>query len=194
MRSVCALVTSLGSMALHHVENLAQSVCPARLTGCLRSFLVEVEIVGPCLGVCRFFGLKDRPCMSSKTLALQLQPIFESNRAASDLACGSKAYYSALAAQRLALAMATNLAEAWLKIPGMDAIGASGRLIIGPVHLGRPDLSHNWRIISTSINWVGCRPSIEPLTDQVEDFFHMTRCRGKSPATRYHAKLSPCMY
>ena len=87
---------------------------------------------------------------------------------------------------------AVNLAESWLTLPGMDARGASGRLVIGPVHLGRQDLAFNWELIAMAINWVGCRPGIEPLTDQVEDYLHATRCRGKAPATRDLASIAKC--
>ena len=79
--------------------------------------------------------------------------------------------------------MAT-LAETWFKLPGMDTRGASGRLIVGPVNLKRADLDFNWKIVCEAIIWAGTRCSIEVLTDSVEDFFHMSRPRGKPPATR----------
>ena len=81
-----------------------------------------------------------------------------------------------------------SLAEVWCEIPGMDARGASGRLVVGPVHLKREDLDFNYMIVGRAIEWVGCRPSIEPLTDAVADFFHATRVKGRTPATRAQAQ------
>ena len=79
--------------------------------------------------------------------------------------------------------MAT-LAEVWSKLPGLEERGATGRLIVGPVQLKRADLDFNWNIVGHAIVWVGTRVGIEPLTDVVEDFFHLTRCRGRPPASR----------
>ena len=79
--------------------------------------------------------------------------------------------------------MAT-LAETWFKLPGLAERGASGRLIVGPVTVTRPDLDFNYDVVCEAMVWVGCRPGIEPLTDSVEDFFHMSRCRGCKPASR----------
>ena len=79
--------------------------------------------------------------------------------------------------------MAT-LAETWFKLPGLDERGAGGRLVIGPVRLGRQDLDFNYLIIAHSILWVGCRPGVESITDSVEDFFQMSRCRGRAPPSR----------
>ena len=78
----------------------------------------------------------------------------------------------------------STLAETWAKLPGVADRGASGRLIIGPINLQRADLAFNWNIVGHAIVWAGTRPGIEPLTDLVEDFFHMTRMRGRPPASR----------
>ena len=86
--------------------------------------------------------------------------------------------------------MAT-LAETWCKLPGLEERGASGRLVVGPVKLGRPDIAYNWQIVGHAILWSGTRPGIEPLTDMVEDFFHMTRMRGKPPASRTLSAHTP---
>ena len=81
----------------------------------------------------------------------------------------------------------TTLAEVWGQLPGLAQRGASGRLIIGPVNLQRADLDFNWKVVGHAILWVGVRPSVEPLTDSVEDFFHLTRVRGCKPASRHLA-------
>ena len=87
--------------------------------------------------------------------------------------------------------MAT-LAETWFALPGMDVRGASGRLIVGPVKVQRPDLDFNWKIVGHAILWMGTRPGIDALTDCVEDFFHMSRCRGQKPASRNTSQSSNC--
>ena len=84
--------------------------------------------------------------------------------------------------------MAT-LAETWFKLEGMDVRGASGRIIIGPVHLTRVDLDFNWDVVGHAIVWSGCRPGIEPLTDAVGDFFQLSRPRGKPPCSRNTADV-----
>ena len=86
------------------------------------------------------------------------------------------------------------LAETWFHMPGMCDRGACGRLIVGPTSLRREDLDFNYDVIGQTILWVGVRPCIEPLTDAVEDFFHMTRPRGKPPASRHLDALAciPC--
>ena len=76
------------------------------------------------------------------------------------------------------------LAETWFNLPGLSVRGASGRLVVGPVNLTRADLEYNWDIVGHAILWAGTRCGIDTLTDSVEDFFHMSRCRGKPPATR----------
>ncbi|CAE7862616.1 OGG1, partial [Symbiodinium necroappetens] len=40
------------------------------------------------------------------------------------------------------------------------------------------DLDFNYLVVGRAIEWVGCRPSIEPLTDAAADFFHATRVKG----------------
>ena len=85
---------------------------------------------------------------------------------------------------RLAFFGMATLAETWAKLPGLAERGASGRLVIGPVSLQRADLSYNWNVVGHAIVWNGTRPGVEPLTDVVEDFYHMTRMRGKPPASR----------
>ena len=67
----------------------------------------------------------------------------------------------------------------------MDARGASGRLIVGPVNLKREDLDFNYLVVGRAIEWVGCRPSIEPLADAAGDFFHKTRVKGRPPSITY---------
>ena len=80
--------------------------------------------------------------------------------------------------------MATTLAAQWFQLEGLRERGASGRLIIGPVVLTRADLDFNYDVIAHAILWVGCRPGIEPLTDTVGEFLHMSRPRGRPPASR----------
>ena len=89
--------------------------------------------------------------------------------------------------------MPSTLAETWRSLNGMEERGASGRLIVGPVNLQRVDLDFNWDIVGHAIVWSGCRPSIEPLADQVADFFQMTRPRGKAPCSRNTAEVRCAM-
>ena len=93
----------------------------------------------------------------------------------------------------VAVSMAT-LAETWFNLPGLAERGASGRLIVGPVNLTRADLVFNWDVVAHAIVWAGCRPGIEPLTDSAEDFFQMSRCRGKAPTTRSLATQLRVLY
>eukprot|EP00439_Symbiodinium_sp_Y106_P041290 s5246_g5.t1 len=86
-----------------------------------------------------------------------------------------------LAAKCVLRSAMTSLAEVWAELPGIAARGATGRLIIGPVNLQRPDLDFNWNIVGHAILWVGVRPSVDPLADSVGDFFHLTRLKGAKP-------------
>ena len=92
-----------------------------------------------------------------------------------------------LAAKCVLRSAMTSLAEVWAELPGIAARGATGRLIIGPVNLQRPDLDFNWNIVGHAILWVGVRPSVDPLADSVGDFFHLTRLKGAKPVSRHLA-------
>ena len=85
----------------------------------------------------------------------------------------------------------STLGERWFKMRGMASRGASGRLIIGPVNLTRVDLDYNWKVIGMAILWLGCRPTIEPITDECEIFFQKSRPRGKPLASRCLSMYRP---
>ena len=75
------------------------------------------------------------------------------------------------------------LGQAWFKIPGMDERGAGGRLVIAPSTLCRPDLEYNYEIVALAIKHFGSRPSVYPLRDEVQNFFYLSRPRGKRPVS-----------
>ena len=72
----------------------------------------------------------------------------------------------------------------WFQLEGLSERGAGGRLIVGPGVLTRADLDFNWDVIAKGMEYLGARPGVDNLQEEVELFFQRSRQKGKKPVTR----------
>ncbi|CAE7578512.1 unnamed protein product [Symbiodinium sp. CCMP2456] len=78
----------------------------------------------------------------------------------------------------------SGLSYDWFQLEGLAERGASGRLIIAPGVLTRPDLDFNWDVIAKAMEYLGARPGVDQLQDDVELFFQRCKMKGRKPVTR----------
>ncbi|CAE7867367.1 unnamed protein product, partial [Symbiodinium sp. KB8] len=69
----------------------------------------------------------------------------------------------------------------WFQLEGLAERGATGRLVIAPGVLTRPDLDFNWDVVATAMQHMGARPGVDKLQDEVDLFFQRSRQKGKKP-------------
>ena len=82
----------------------------------------------------------------------------------------------------------------WFHLEGLAERGATGRLVIAPGVLTRPDLDFNWDVVATAMQHMGARPGVDKLQDEVDLFFQRSRQKGKKPVSRHQAsKVDDCM-
>ncbi|CAE7798347.1 RBM12B [Symbiodinium sp. CCMP2592] len=88
----------------------------------------------------------------------------------------------------------SGLSYDWFKLEGVSERGAGGRLVVAPGVLTRPDLDFNWNIVAAAMGYLGARPSVDTLEDEVDHFFQRCRQRGKKPVCRNMAsrKINDC--
>ena len=77
----------------------------------------------------------------------------------------------------------SGLSYDWTQLEGLAERGASGRLIVGPGVLTRADLDFNWDVVATSMEYLGARPGIDQLQDEVQLFFQRTKMRCRKAVT-----------
>ncbi|CAE7709991.1 unnamed protein product [Symbiodinium sp. CCMP2592] len=78
----------------------------------------------------------------------------------------------------------SGLSYVWFKLEGLSERGAGGRLVVAPATLTRQDLDFNWDIIARAMEYMGARPGVDQLQDEVDLFFQRSRQKGKKPVTR----------
>ena len=81
--------------------------------------------------------------------------------------------------------MTSPVVSGWLANAVLLHRGAAGCLALTPnPYLNRGDVVNNSEILIHVIRYLGLRPSIDVLTDLVEEFFRQARPRGKSAIKR----------
>ena len=78
----------------------------------------------------------------------------------------------------------SGLSYDWFQLEGLSERGAGGRLVIAPGALTRADLDFNWDVVATAMEYLGARPGVDNLQDEVDHFFQRCRQKGKKPVSR----------
>lgn len=88
----------------------------------------------------------------------------------------------------------SGLSYEWFQLEGLSERGAGGRLVIAPGALTRPDLDFNWDVVALAMTYLGARPGVDRLQDEVDLFFQRSRQKGKKPVSRDMAsrKIDHC--
>ena len=78
----------------------------------------------------------------------------------------------------------SGLSYDWFQLEGLSERGAGGRLVIAPGALTRADLDFNWDVVATAMEYLGARPGVDNLQDEVDHFFQRCSQKGKKPVSR----------